>query len=246
MRSPRANVRPACGRRCTPGSWTPRLRPSRSDTSCAIQFSVATTTGVDTVDCPAQSSRTTSRPRPLLASSRRSRFRCSRITGDRRHGPGRDATPSNRSAEASRAPRGHVNDVSAGIAPGSCRTTPARGRPRRLQGSHRDAPRTIAERILVPAPVAPPSRGSLPALDPALQRSLGFPPVRLAASPWASLACVFRRSLEVRRALVSELNTGCTARHARSMGIREIQTFSPPFFRSSPSAAAAIPSSSPW
>jgi len=35
----------------------------------------------------------------------------------------------------------------------------------------------------MPAPVAPPSRGSLPALDPALQRSLGFPPVRLAASP---------------------------------------------------------------
>ena len=141
---------------------------------------------------------------------------------------------------------GATSTMPAGIAPGSCRTTPARGRPRRLQGSRRDAPRNIAERILVPAPVALPLRGSLPALDPALQRSLGFPPVRLAAPLRASLACTFRCSLEVRRALVSELKTGCTSCHARSMGIREIQTFSPPFFRSSPSTAAAIPSSSPW
>ena len=92
-----------------------------------------------------------------------------------------------------------------------------------------------------------PPRGvrSRPSIPPSsvLSASLRFalrPPLR------ASLACVFRRSLEVRRALVSELNTGCTARHARSMGIREIQTFSPPFCWSSPSAAAAIPSSSPW
>ena len=78
---------------------------------------------------------------------------------------------------------------------------PRPSRSRRLQGSHRDAPRTIAVRILVPTPVALPLRGSPPALDPALQRSLGFPPVCLAASLRASLAPTFRCSLEVRRAL---------------------------------------------
>ncbi len=122
---------------------------------------------------------------------------------------------------------------------------PCPGRPRRLQGSHRDAPRTISERILVPTPVTPPLRGSLPSLDPALQRSLGFPLFRLAASLRASLARTFRRSLEVRWALVSELETGCASRLASSIGIREIQMFSPSFFTSSPSGTAAIPSSSP-
>jgi len=43
-------------------------------------------------------------------------------------------------------------------------------------------------------------RGSLPSLDLALQRSLGFPPVHLAASLWASLAPTLRWLLEVRRA----------------------------------------------
>src|ERR1700733_2849668 len=115
---------------------------------------------------------------------------------------------------------------------------PGPSRPRRLQGSHRDAPRTISSRILVPTPVTLPSRGSLPFLDPALQRSLGFPPFHLAASLRASLAPTLRCSLEVRRALVSELRTGCASRHPRSMPIREIQTFSPPFSASSPSADA--------
>ena len=36
---------------------------------------------------------------------------------------------------------------------------PRPSRPRRLQGSHRDAPRTIAERILVPTPVCAPLAG---------------------------------------------------------------------------------------
>ena len=123
---------------------------------------------------------------------------------------------------------------------------PRPSRPRRLQGSHRDAPRTIAVRILQPAPVTPPLRGSLPSLDPALQRSLGFPPVGLAASLRASLAPTLRCSLEVRRAFVSELETGCAMRNTRSMAIREIQTFSPPFSVSSPRCGTTIPSSSPW
>ncbi len=122
--------------------------------------------------------------------------------------------------------------------PRPCRT-------RRLQGSHRDAPRTISDRIFLPTPVTLPLRGSLPSLDLALQRSLGFPPVHLAASLWASLAPTLRWSLEVRRAFVSELETGCASRHARSMDFREIQTFSPPFSPSSPSTATAIPNSSP-
>ena len=122
---------------------------------------------------------------------------------------------------------------------------PRPGRPQRLQGSHRDAPRTISDRIFLPTPVTLPLRGSLPYLDPALQRSLGFPPFRLAASLRASLAPTLRCSLEVRRAVVSELTPGCANRHARSMPIREIQTFSPPFFASSPRGAISIPSSSP-
>ena len=122
---------------------------------------------------------------------------------------------------------------------------PRPSRPRRLQGSHRDAPRTIAVRIRQPTPVTCPLRGSLPSLDPALQRSLGFPPFRLAASLWASLAPTFRCSLEVRRAVVSELRTDCASPNTRSMAIREIQWFSPPFLRSSPSEGFDIPSSSP-
>jgi hypothetical protein len=122
---------------------------------------------------------------------------------------------------------------------------PSPGRSRRLQGSHRDAPRTISGRVLLPTPVTLPSRGSLPFLDPALQRSLGFPPFRLAASLRASLAPTLRCSLEVRRAVVSELTTDCATRLARSMAIREIQTFSPSFFGSSPSDVVSVPSSSP-
>jgi len=67
---------------------------------------------------------------------------------------------------------------------------PRPSRPRRLQGSHRDAPRTIAVRIRQPTPVTCPLRGSLPSLDPALQRSLGFPPFRLAAALGASSRAV--------------------------------------------------------
>src|SRR6202041_659189 len=100
----------------------------------------------------------------------------------------------------------------------------------RLQGSHLDTPRTISDRILLPTPVTPPLRGLLPFLGPALQRSLGFPPFRLAASLRASLAPTLRCSLEVRRAVVSELSTDCANRHGRSMRFREIQMFSPPFF----------------
>ena len=123
---------------------------------------------------------------------------------------------------------------------------PRPSRPQRLQGSHRDAPRTIAVRTTQPTPVTCSLRSSLPSLDPALQRSLGFPTFRLAASLRASLAPTFRCSLEVRQAFVSELDTGCATCNARSMALREIQTFSPPFFRSSPRGGAAIPSSSPW
>jgi hypothetical protein len=111
---------------------------------------------------------------------------------------------------------------------------PRPSRPRWLQGSHRDAPRTISDRIFLPTPVTLPLRSSLPSLDPALQHSLGFPLFRLAASLRASLAPTFRCSLEVRRTLFSELKTGCASRHTRSMAIGEIQTFSPPFFLSSP------------
>jgi hypothetical protein len=123
---------------------------------------------------------------------------------------------------------------------------PCPSRSRRLQGSHRDASRTISDRILLPTPVTLPLRGSLPSLDPALQRSLGFPPFRLAASLGASLAPTLRCSLEVRRALVSELETDCASHDPRSMPIREIQMFSPSFSASSPSGATSIPSSSPW
>src|SRR6202035_4673410 len=99
---------------------------------------------------------------------------------------------------------------------------PRPSRSRRLQGSRHDAPRTISDRILLPTPVTPPLRGSLPSLDPPFQRSLGFPPFRLAASLRASLAPTFRCSLEVRRALVSELETGCATRLTGSMAYREI------------------------
>jgi len=119
-------------------------------------------------------------------------------------------------------------------------------RPWRLQGSRRGTPRTISDRILQPTPVTLPLRGSLPSLDPALQHSLGFPPFCLAASLWASLAPTFRCSLEVRRAFVSELRTGCASAQPRSMEFREIQTFSPPFSRSSPRCGDTIPCFSPW
>ena len=118
-------------------------------------------------------------------------------------------------------------------------------RPRRLQGSRRGTPRTTSDRNFQPTPVTLPLRGSLPSLDPTLQCSLGFPLFRLAASPWASLAPTLRCSLEVRRAFVSELKTGCTSRHVRSMGFREIQGLSPIFEASSPNTTVAVPSSSP-
>ena len=118
-------------------------------------------------------------------------------------------------------------------------------RSRRLQGSRRDTPRNTSGRIFLPTPVTLPLRGSHPSLDPALQRSLGFPSFRLAASLRASLAPTLRCSLEVRWALVSELGTGCAPAHTRSRRIREIQGLSPPFFWSSPTSATAIPSSSP-
>ena len=108
---------------------------------------------------------------------------------------------------------------------------PRPSRSRRLQGSHRDAPRTISGRILLPTPVTLPLRGSLPFLDPALQRSLGFPPFRLAASLRASLAPTLRCSLEVRRAVVSELGTGCATRHTRSMAISRNPDVLPTFLR---------------
>jgi len=57
---------------------------------------------------------------------------------------------------------------------------------------------------LLPTPVTLPSRGSLPFLDPALQRSLGFPPFRLAASLRASLAPTLRCSLEATSDLLPE------------------------------------------
>ena len=123
---------------------------------------------------------------------------------------------------------------------------PSPSRPRRLQGSHLDTPRTISDRILLPTPVTPPLRGLLPFLGPALQRSLGFPPFRLAASLRASLAPTLRCSLEVRRALVSELGTPCATRHPGSMAYREIPMFSPSFSKSSPRTASSVPSSSPW
>jgi hypothetical protein len=123
---------------------------------------------------------------------------------------------------------------------------PRPSRSRRLQGSHRDAPRTISSRILLPTQVTLPLRDSLPFLDPALQRSLGFPPFRLAASLRASLAPTLRRSLEVRRTLVSELGTDCATHNTGSMPIREIPMFSPSFSASSPTTASSIPSSSPW
>src|SRR5271154_6592398 len=78
---------------------------------------------------------------------------------------------------------------------GTVSDNPGPSRPQRLQGSHRDAPRTITGRIFLPTPVTLPLRGSLPFLDPALQRSLGFPPFHLAASLRASLAPALRHSL---------------------------------------------------
>ena len=122
---------------------------------------------------------------------------------------------------------------------------PAPGRTRRLQGSHRATPRTIFDRFCPPAPAPIPLRFSSPTLNPALQHSLGHLRFRLAASPPASLAPTLRRLLGVRRASVSELKKGCASGHARSMGFREIQTFSPPFQRSSPRGASVIPNSSP-
>ena len=122
---------------------------------------------------------------------------------------------------------------------------PNSGRVRRLQGSHRTTPRTIIDRILPPAPASSPLRVSEPTLDPALRHSLGHLWFGLAASPSASLAPTLRRLLGVRRASVSELKTDCASGHTRSMAFREIQMFSPPFTRSSPSGPSFIPQLSP-
>ena len=118
---------------------------------------------------------------------------------------------------------------------------PCPGRTRQLQGSHRDAPRTISDRTLVPTPVPPPLRGSLPALDPALQRSLGFPPVRLAAFLRASLAPTLRCSLEVRWAPVSELKTGCASRQVKVNGDSRNPDVLPTFLRVIPKGSGNHP-----
>ena len=245
MRSPRANVRPACGRRCTPGSWTPGSGAAPEHTQLRNSVLDAHDDRCRRVDCPAQSS-ATSRPRTPPASSRRSRFRCS--TDHRGDVTGPDATqprvtvrpkpPVLLGATSTMFPlasrRGRVGQPPPEAGPGDSREATVTHHGPSQNGS------SCPLRLRPPRGVR--SRPSIPPCS-VLSASLRFalrPPL------WASLACVFRRSLEVRRALVSELNTGCTARHARSMGIREIQTFSPPFSRSSPSAAAAIPSSSPW
>jgi hypothetical protein len=91
-----------------------------------------------------------------------------------------------------RAPLGATSTMIRWHRAGVVSDNPRPSRPLRLQGSHGDAPRTIAERILVPTPTTLPLRGSSPAFDPALQRSLSFPPDCLAAFLWASLAPTFR------------------------------------------------------
>ena len=121
-----------------------------------------------------------------------------------------DAAPSNRSAEASRAPRGHVNDDPLARA-GVVSDNPCPSRPRRLQGSRRDTPRTTSSGSSCPLRSRSPCGARSRSLDPALRRSLGFLPFRLAAFLRASLAPTLRCSLEVRRALVSELETGCAS-----------------------------------
>jgi hypothetical protein len=123
---------------------------------------------------------------------------------------------------------------------------PIPGRVRRLQGSHHSETRHVCCRKLLPAPAASPLRDSMPTLDPALRLSLGHLLVRLAASLPASLRATLRRSVGVRRALISELLPPCASCRIRSMRFREIQTFSPPFYPSSPRGTSAIPNSSPW
>jgi hypothetical protein len=111
---------------------------------------------------------------------------------------------------------------------------PFPGLVRRLQGSHHSETRYACCRKLLPAPAASPLRNSVPTLDPALRLSLGHLSVRLAASLLASFPPTLRRSVGVRRAFISELETPCASCHIRSMRFREIQTFSPPFHLSSP------------
>jgi hypothetical protein len=111
---------------------------------------------------------------------------------------------------------------------------PFPGLVRRLQGSHHSETRYACCRKLLPAPAASPLRDPMPTLDPALRLSLGHLPVCLAASLLASLRLTLRRSVGVRRAFISELVPHCASCRARSMRFREIQTFSPPFHRSSP------------
>jgi hypothetical protein len=119
------------------------------------------------------------------------------------------------------------------------------GLARRLQGSHRTVTRTVFIRFCLPAPTASPLRDSKPTLDPALRRFLGHLPCCLAAFLPASLAPTLRCSLGVRRVSVSELVLDCSSRCRRSMGFREIPTFSPPFSVSSPGQVPSIPNSSP-
>jgi hypothetical protein len=111
---------------------------------------------------------------------------------------------------------------------------PNPGLVRRLQGSRLSVTRPVSCRRFLPAPAANSLRNSMPTLDPALRLSLGHLPFCLAASLSVSLRLALRRSVGVRRASISELVTQCSSGRATSMGLREIQMFSPPFRRSSP------------
>ena len=84
-------------------------------------------------------------------------------------GPGRDAAPSNRPAEAVRAPRGHALGDPLPPAAGAVSDNPRPGPGRRLQGSHRPVPRAVLHGHLPPprpnAPCGAPCRSSGPPCD---------------------------------------------------------------------------------
>src|SRR5262249_7893827 len=128
--------------------------------------------------------------------------------------------------------------------PGSCRTTPARaglGDSREATVAHHGPPQYGSS-----GPLRSRALGdSLPSLDPALQRSLGFRPVRLAACLQASLAPPFRCSLEVRRAFVSELFERLRFLSHKVNGDSRNPDVLPPFLGFIPKPRTAVPSSSP-
>ena len=130
---------------------------------------------------------------------------------------------------------GAASTVDRWHAPGSCRTTPARaglGDSREATVTHHGPPQNGSSSPLRSR--TPGGARSHPSIPPCsvLSASVRFAlrlPFGLPSLPPFSVCLRFGGLLS------PNCLTGCASRHARSMGIREIQTFSPLFSTSSPS-----------